>query len=282
MGKFQKQAAKKYKFKQSMVKKDLYLQLSDNEFYGFAYTHLTPSGYGSKIEKRLMTKLGVGRVSGKKMKGDFLTEPKGKNNLFGEIKATYKDADGFYHITHIRQWHNFDVYVLCLIDPQTSKPQYIMVKKDVFNELPLTNMNLTDNDNQENHNVEKRISITEDSDHMKFLKSNNLLKSTTFKDLMNYINSREYYFEKIAEKLDEYIQLSYYYANPTKIHTFSYYFTKVCDFSWYKLSKEYGNLPSRREFNKFMKHKFRDVILHYFTRYDFMYRHEHPGLNNFF
>jgi hypothetical protein len=281
MGKHQKQASKKYKFKQSMVKNDLYLELSDPEFYGFGYTHLTPSGYGSKIEKRLISKLGVTKVNGKKMRGDFLTDPKSKNNLYGEIKTTYKDPNGFYHITHIRQWHDFDVYVLCFIDPTTCKAQYIMIKKDVLNELPLTNMNLTDNDNQSNNHVEKRISLTEESDYMKFIKSKNLLDSTTFKSFFNYINLREYYFDKIASVLDEYVERSYLYASPYSIGNFTYYSSKVRDFVWYHLSKDFGDQPKRSIFNKFMRHKFNDVILHHFTKYDFMYRHEHPGLNNF-
>lgn len=280
MGKFQKQAAKKYKYKQSMVKRDLYLELSDSEFYGFSYAHLTPSGYGSKIEKRLMTKLGVGKVNRNDIKGDFVTKSKSKNKLYGEIKTTYLDVDGFYHVTHIRQWHEFDVYLLCFINPTTCKAEYIMVKKDVFNQLPLTNMNLTSNDNQENNHVEKRFSLTENSDYMKFFKSENLLKSTSFKDLSNYIDQRDYFYGKLELKINDYIMdaIINLYNISFKTKNYNYFFKKVCDHIWDSINKDFGDQPKRRLLNKFVKNTFNDVILNYYMRYNLLFEDENPEL----
>jgi hypothetical protein len=69
------------------------------------------------------------------------------------------------------------------------RPNYYLLDKHVVHRMRLGYMNGTPNANSDNHNVELRITIKNNSEDMKLIKKFNLLKDTSLDTLKRYIKN---------------------------------------------------------------------------------------------
>jgi hypothetical protein len=144
-----------------------------------------PATYGPKIQNKIIRELKAIVVSSDKERGDFR-----KNITFFEVKCSFLSKGVSYSITNIRNWHNFDYYVLCFIDVTNNfTPNFYVIKKDDINNFKLRGMNGTVESNTVNQNVGMRVAIQIDSPDMELLKSLNLLKDNSFESLYKFVDS---------------------------------------------------------------------------------------------
>jgi hypothetical protein len=144
-----------------------------------------PATYGPKIQNKIIRELKAIVVSSDKERGDFR-----KNITFFEVKCSFLSKGVSYSITNIRNWHNFDYYVLCFIDVTNNfTPNFYVIKKDDINNFKLRGMNGTAESNTVNQNVGMRTAIQVDSPDMELLKSLNLLKDNSFESLYEFVDS---------------------------------------------------------------------------------------------
>lgn len=159
--------------------------LSIEDFICQCYVKLTPNTYGTSIEERLRQELNATRVSASLGMGDYEYSRK-----YLEVKVSFLSSKtNSYCITHIRQWQRFNYYLLCFVDCKDNfKPNYYLLNKHVIHKMKLGYMNGTPDANSDNHNVEFRITINNNSEHMKMIKKSNLLKDTSLDSLKKFLN----------------------------------------------------------------------------------------------
>jgi hypothetical protein len=178
-----------YKKRKASKKVDYNLPLMD--FICWCYVYLTPAKYGYHLQQYIChIKLKLQEVDKNLGLGDFYFALS-----TGEFKSTYLSEGNSYSLLHLREWQPFKYYMFCFIDSDNNfTPEfYIILKKD-FERLKLDYMNGIKDDNKNNRAREKRISVKKNSaDHL-YLKKKNLLKSTSFEDLEEYINNNRFKF----------------------------------------------------------------------------------------
>jgi len=118
---------------------------------------------------------------------------KGTAELFYEGKSSFSSKKGTFRITHIRDFQDFDYFIICFVDRQDKfKEYYYILPKDYICKNPdvfkLGNMNNSKKENQNNVNVDKCVTIKKEVVFEKF-GENNLLYGTDYKDLMSCIKS---------------------------------------------------------------------------------------------
>jgi len=156
-----------------------------NDFICQAYVNLAPNAYGSHIEEYIRMRLDAIKILASQDMGDFMVTRK-----YFEVKASYltQNNDSF-NITHIRQWQNFDYYLLCFVDCDDNfTPHFYVIHKDIVNGIKLNFMNGTPKANIDNTNIEMRATLKRNSDGSKLVSKNNLLKDTTFESLQEFIS----------------------------------------------------------------------------------------------
>jgi hypothetical protein len=147
------------------------------------YITLNPCSYGKRLQNYICNLLNLFVISSRLNKGDFIYK-----DTFGEFKVTYLDQDLNYHITHIRQWQKFKYYLIMFIDCENDfTPEFYFVPKNIINKFKLGNMVGTKEANEDNHNVDLRVTIKKGSADHRLLNKHNLLKDTTFDSLKEFV-----------------------------------------------------------------------------------------------
>lgn len=147
------------------------------------YTTLNPCSYGSRLQNFVCELLNLVIISSRLNTGDFIYK-----NTFGEFKVTFLGQDLNYHITHIRQWQKFKYYLIMFIDCENDfTPEFYFIPKNIINKFKLGNMVGTKEANEDNHNVDLRVTIKKGSVEHKLLAKHNLLKGTSIEDLKEFV-----------------------------------------------------------------------------------------------
>lgn len=170
----------RFKFRKS---KDIDTTQSIVDYICECYTILNPCSYGVRIQNYICELLSLTTISSRRNTGDFKYK-----DTFGEFKVTYLSQDLTYHITHIRQWQKFKYYLIMFIDCENDfTPEFYFIPKNIINNFKLNNMVGTKEANEDNHNVELRITIKKGSKEHKLLNKHNLLKDTSFDSLIEFV-----------------------------------------------------------------------------------------------
>ena len=169
----------KNKFRES---NDVDFDLPLIDFISDCYVRLKPCSYGTRIQQKITKDLNLGALSPSLNKGDIVI---GKSMC--EIKTSFLDRKGSYHLTHLRMWQKFKYYLFCLIDCENDfTPEFYVVDKYVLNKIKMTPMNGTKESNSDNINIELRTTIKKGGDGFKILAKENKLGGTSFNDLMRF------------------------------------------------------------------------------------------------
>jgi hypothetical protein len=145
---------------------------------------LPPSSYGPKIESKI--KLMFDLISNKPSLecGDLR-----KNRTNFELKTSYLSKSNTYTVANIRQWHNFDYYILCFIDStQNFNYKFFVLNKEDIKNFKLYGQNGTIESNKENVHVGLRCQISQNGDDMKLLSSLNILPDNSLESLSEFID----------------------------------------------------------------------------------------------
>lgn len=163
--------------------KDVDYSLSFNDFVMDSYSRLNPCSYGMRIASKICIDNNLPQVSSREGKGDCMIGEK-----YSEIKISFLSQKNDYNITHIRPWQKFSTYIICFVDCANDfNPSFMVINKFELNKLNLGAMSNTKEANADNHNIELRITIRNNSKEHDFLLKNNLLSGTNYSDLKNYI-----------------------------------------------------------------------------------------------
>jgi hypothetical protein len=116
----------------------------------------------------------------------------GKLNLFKrnyEIKFSYLGKNNCYTVRNVRDYHDFDYYILAFVDTYDDfKINYYCIEKGDVNCFNLSPMNGTYSSNIKNENINYGFTIKNGSyDHRYVLKELNLLDGTSFNDLLKFM-----------------------------------------------------------------------------------------------
>ena len=116
----------------------------------------------------------------------------GKGNLFKrnyEIKFSYLGKNNCYTVRNVRDYHDFDYYILAFVDTYDNfKINYYCIKMSSVNIFNLSPMNGTYDSNKNNENINYGFTIKDGSyDHRYTLKELNLLDGTSFNDLLKFM-----------------------------------------------------------------------------------------------
>lgn len=183
------QKTKKAQEKINNIFKEKDFLLPIQEFLMKSYETCTPNKYGylfpKKIFKDCMGK--INEMSPLLDRGDLHI----RRELFFEAKISYRGLTGKYNIVNIRPWQKLDYYVLCFVDTQDNfKPRFYCVPKDAVTDNSKINLNGMNNTKEINkHNKYVGMRTTIDSLDIEWVfKEHNLLKSTSYKSLMSFIN----------------------------------------------------------------------------------------------
>lgn len=169
-----------------LTNKDFQLPMDD--FILKIYNVCTPNKYGDSFPLKIQHDIGV------KLKKMPRTMDRGDLHInykkFLEAKISYLDLKGNYSITNIRDWQDLDYFILCFVDSNFKASFYCVPKKVVTDnpKLSLTGMNNSKKINSYNTYVGKRTSFDSvDTDWL--FKKKSVLKGTTYKDLVTFLNS---------------------------------------------------------------------------------------------
>jgi len=169
----------KQKFEQS---NDVDFNLPLNDFVSDCYVRLKPCSYGVRIQQKIVSDLGLFSLQPSDNIGDVII---GKKKV--EIKVTFLDKKGCYHLTHLRMWQKFQYYLFCFIDCENDfTPEFYVVDKYVLNKVKMTPMNGTKESNSDNINIELRSTIKKNGEAHKLFIKENKLDGTTIDDLRNF------------------------------------------------------------------------------------------------
>ena len=177
---------KKFRKKRNVITEKT-LNLPIVEFLEYCYKNCTPSKYGQIVPKKIVRDSNhkITELSPTLDRGDFHINYK----IFIEKKISFRNMNGKYSITNIRGWQKLDYFLLCFVDENT-KPYFYCVPKKTITDNPhitLTPMNNSSSRNIHNTYVGMRTSISHDDLNWLF-KNENVLKGTTYKHLLSFIN----------------------------------------------------------------------------------------------
>ncbi len=171
----------KEKFKQT---NDVNFDLDFNDFIADCYVRLKPCSYGIRIQGKITRDLSASSIPASMNMGDVKLGEK-----TGEIKVSFLDRVGSYHLTHLRMWQKFQYYLFCFIDCENDfTPEFYVLDKYVLNSIKMTPMNGTKESNGDNVNIELRTTVKKDGDYHKLFKKKNKLSGTSFVDLEKFVN----------------------------------------------------------------------------------------------
>lgn len=153
-----------------------------------SYNQCTPNKYGDLFPKKVVYDSNgmLKELSSTLDKGDCHINFK----KYYECKISFRNKSGKYSITNIRDWQEFNYFILCFVDSDNDfKPYFYCVPKETITDnqgINLTGMNNTEEINRMNTYVGKRTSINSmDLDWL--FKEKSVLKGTSYKHLQDYI-----------------------------------------------------------------------------------------------
>lgn len=121
-----------------------------------------------------------------------------------EVKISYLGKNDTYTIRNIRPYQNFDYYILCFVNCKNKfKPSFIVVPKKEITEnsiFTLTPMNGTKNANKDNKDIGYGTSLKRNHWKDLYLEGQNLLKGTSYEDLITYLSEQSLELEKTFNK----------------------------------------------------------------------------------
>lgn len=165
---------------------DMNLKIKD--FLMKSYQICTPSKYGDLFPKKVIldAKGKLKELPSSLERGDCHINYK----KFFEAKISYRNKSGKYSITNIRNWQDFDYFILCFVDSDDNfKPYFYCVPKTTITNNPrinLTGMNNTAKTNSKNKYVGTRTSVNPVDLNWLF-KNDSVLKGTSYKNLQDFI-----------------------------------------------------------------------------------------------
>lgn len=109
-----------------------------------------------------------------------------------EVKSSCLGKTDIFNITHIRDYQNFNYFILCFVDRKDKfKQSYFIVPKSfICNNFKLNAMNNTKKSNMRNKEIDKRMSIKKEIALYYFGKAN-LLADTSYDTLQHFLQSTE-------------------------------------------------------------------------------------------
>jgi hypothetical protein len=114
----------------------------------------------------------------------------GTKKIYYEIKSSFSRKNGRLGLTHIRDYQNFDYFIVCFVD-RTNKFKeyyYLLPKSFICENFKLSAMNNTTITNQENKNVPKTMSLKMEK-ALNLFGDANILYGTSYKDLMSFLKN---------------------------------------------------------------------------------------------
>jgi hypothetical protein len=147
------------------------------DYLAFCYLKYRPNEYGKKIQKRLENYFGMHKVSESTEKGDSFFSTTSNRKMWFEIKVSYLGINNTYSIRYIRPWQEFDYYLLCFINPMDCKPKFFVTTcQDLMDNFSYNYMNGTIESNKSNSKSAYGITIRNDGESYRTLKSLNRLE----------------------------------------------------------------------------------------------------------
>jgi hypothetical protein len=186
MSKLLEKANKKLLVRNMFTEDDMDLPMG--KFLMKSYTQCTPNKYGDLFSKKVIydSKNILKGLSASLNRGDCHM---GFEKYF-ECKVSYLNKSGKYSITNIRNWQDFDYFILCFVDTGDNfKPYFYCVPKETITNNPcitLTGMNNTSDINSKNTYVGTRTSVN-NVDLNWLFKNSSTLKGTSYKHLEDFI-----------------------------------------------------------------------------------------------
>ena len=164
------------------------MNLPIGEFLMKSYSVCTPNKYGDLFPKKIIldSKGKLKELPSSLDRGDCHINFK----KYFEGKISFRNKSGKYSITNIRDWQDFDYFVLCFVDTHDDfKPYFYCVPKKTITDNPrisLNGMNNTNKINRSNTYVATRTNINE-IDLSWLFKKDSVLKGTSYKHLQDFI-----------------------------------------------------------------------------------------------
>jgi hypothetical protein len=182
------EARSKQNKRNNITDSDYQLKMSD--FILKIHNVCAPCTYGKLLPKKIIYDL---RPFLRSTDRDLLSD-RGDLHInretFFEVKTSIVDKYGKNSITNIRDWQDFDYFILCFIDINFIASFFCVPKEAVTNnpQLKLSAMNDSKEINLHNTYVAKRISIIS-YDVNYFFKKHNLLKGTSYTHLLTFLKT---------------------------------------------------------------------------------------------
>lgn len=182
--------AKKQRLVRAQLKKDpnKWFDEKPKSFYTRLHADSNSQSYGARIQNYLIHNSNgkLSKISQIEDKGDC----KNKNDVYIEIKISYKDIDNQFSLLQIRHWQDVG-YFIVFIDPDKEyKANYFYLTfKQMNEELKLLGGNChgTKESNKENKNSSQRLSIKEGT--VELDRWNKTYKLSNYKEALNYISN---------------------------------------------------------------------------------------------
>lgn len=182
------EARNKQKRRDKITNLDYQLKITD--FILKIHNDCIPCTYGKLLPKKIQHDSGPFlRSSDKDLlsdRGDLHINKK----TFLEVKTSIIGKGGKNSITNIRDWQDFDYFILCFIDIDFIPSFFCVPKEAVTNnpQLKLSAMNDSKEINSHNTYVAKRTNINSYDVNYLF-KKHNLLKGTSYTHLLTFLKT---------------------------------------------------------------------------------------------
>lgn len=159
-------------------------KLNFQDFICQCYVNLNPNSYGTHIEDYISRSIHGYNIRASAERGDFVV-----GDYYFEFKASYlSEKYSSYSLTHLRKWQQFNYYLCCFIDCDDNfKSYFYLIDKNMVEKMNLSFMNGTPKSNENNTNVEMRLTVKVDSHNHKVLRKYNLLQDTSFETMCEYM-----------------------------------------------------------------------------------------------
>jgi len=156
-------------------------ELKMDHYLKFLFLYFNPQSYGSRIQNRLIKEYGLEKIKSSLDKGDAIS----RNNLYLEIKASYRNIDDDFSFVQIRPYQNCDLYLLTAIDVEDNFKLYnFLINKqnisDFLIKVKAVNCHGVSKNKKDTSNEELRFTVKFNSDLWKFMIKNYL---TSFNDI---------------------------------------------------------------------------------------------------
>ena len=163
-------------------------------FVRYAYAALTPNETGFKMVNFLSKKFKFHEIGADVCRGDFylmFKKPHGPKYI--EVKTSRLSKNNQFGIRNIRRWHKIDYYLICLTpSPNDSPLFYLVTLEDLETKFSTTYMNGSAEENTHNKLAGQGISFGNTQSNLDYLDSINVLKGSSYNNLVEYISRNTY------------------------------------------------------------------------------------------